>query len=75
MAVTFAEYQRRCLEMSPGISPREAVRHLKLGVLTADGRLAGGWKVIKSLIIRGFIVVCAELTAIHIHALLFLNDA
>ncbi len=51
-----------------GFLRREAVRYLKLGVLTADSRLAGGWKVIKSHIIRGFIMVYGELTAIHIHA-------
>lgn len=38
-----------------GFLRREAVRCLKLGVLTADSRLVGGWKVIKSHIIRGFI--------------------
>ncbi len=51
-----------------GFLRREAVRYLKLGVLTADSRLAGGWKVIKSHIIRGVIMVCGELTAILIHA-------
>lgn len=44
MAVTFAEYQRRCLEMSPGISPPRSSAVFEAGGFdspTADWLVGG----------------------------------
>lgn len=43
MAVTFAEYQRRCLEMSPGISPPRSSAVFEAGGF--DSRQQIGWWV------------------------------